>query len=261
MSDTPAPDDDTAVSETAAAPPVTTDASDSMLAWSDDSGIDEPERAPWRVAYWRAAAVLAACLVVAAAAAGAFLLRRAPGHPQKTNQPHAAPLSTAPTPGPLNGLFRVDRNRGQSVIHEPSGALRSPGPASATRETEWWAYISACVQGVCTATGTQLDNDKHQHPATTNAHLATDEASQTLRLVNGQWVSARPNSAQQPCVEPADRADTWQWTLTLTPLADGSLNGEEIDRVITNECSAMGVVVNTPVVATRVGDVPPNLAR
>lgn len=261
MSDTPAPDDDTAVSETAAAPPVTTDAGDSMLAWSDDSGIDEPERAPWRVAYWRAAAVLAACLVVAAAAAGAFLLRRAPGHPQKTNQPHAAPLSTAPTPGPLNGLFRVDRNRGQSVIHEPSGALRSPGPASATTETEWWAYISACVQGVCTATGTQLDNDKHQHPATTNAHLATDEASQTLRLVNGQWVSARPNSAQQPCVEPADRADTWQWTLTLTPLADGSLNGEEIDRVITNECSAMGVVVNTPVVATRVGDVPPNLAR
>jgi hypothetical protein len=32
-----------------------------------------------------------------------------------------------------------------------------------------------------------------------------------------------------------------------------------VDRIVTNECSEAGVIVNTPVVATRVGDVPPSV--
>lgn len=256
MSEPPASDDNTAVSETAAAPPISNDPGGSMLAWSDDDA-NEVQRAPWRVAYWRAAAVLAACIVVAAAVAGAFWLLHPPAHQHKADQPRGAAPSVSSTPGPLNGLYRVDRYRGQSVIHKPDGGLQKAGGATATVETEWWAYLSSCVQGLCTATGTMLDNDTHQHPAVNNSHLVSDELTQTLRLVNGQWVSARPNSAQQPCVEPAGRADTWQWSLTLTPLADGNLKGEEADRVVTDECSAMGTVINTPVAATRIGDVPP----
>jgi hypothetical protein len=247
-------------SETTAVPDLTP-TQRTELAWAAASDPNEDIEPVQPVSHRKVAVIASAILLAAAAAAGGVLWHEQAGHQQRQKPAgqHAPPPSAGPTLGPLNGTFRVDHYRGQSVIHAPDGALRKPGAATATVETAWWAYTSSCTQDGCTAIGTQLDNDTHQRPAVNKTRYASDELSQTLRLVNGQWISARPNSAQQPCVQPPNHADTWQWTLTLTPLPDGTLKGEEVDRVVTDECSAMGVVVNTPVVATRVGDVPRGL--
>lgn len=55
--------EDTAASATAIAH---TPIDETVLAWSDDAAADEPERAPWRVAWGRAGTVLAGCLAAAA---------------------------------------------------------------------------------------------------------------------------------------------------------------------------------------------------
>jgi serine/threonine-protein kinase len=265
MAEVPAPDDTCAAvqhdetvgeAETVVVPdPVPTQAAD--LAWSaaTETESDHPPPASTR----RVAVIGAVILLLACGAAAAVVVfGRTP--PKNADRPHVAAASPSPTRGPLNGTFRVDRYRGQGVIHAADGSLHAPGAATATVETEWWAYSSSCLQGICTATGTRLDYETHQRPMVNNTGLVTDELSKTMRLVNGQWLS-HPNTAQQPCIRPPGQFDTWQWTVTLTPLADGTLKGEEVDRIITDECHAIGTVVNTPIGATRVGDVPPGMAR
>lgn len=229
---------------------------DSVLAWSsaeDDSSANE-DGDQYDKSRWKVAALAFAIVLVCAAATIAVMWL---GH-RHSDQVRTRPESGAQSsPGPLNGTFRLDFYRGQAVVHRPNGQLKSPGEPYSTVQTEWWALTSSCVGGSCTATGVQLDDDLHQRPAVNTSRYVSDEFTHTLKLVNGQWVSARPNSAQQPCDGTSDRADTWQFSWTLTPLPDGTLKGEEVDRVISDDCFEIGVVTNTPIAATRVGGAPP----
>lgn len=98
--------EDTAASETAIAPSTADCIDETVLAWSDVDAIDtESERATWRAAWGRAAAVLAGCLAVAAVIALAWRALPADRSPADARAPVAdattiQPSIPAPRPTP-----------------------------------------------------------------------------------------------------------------------------------------------------------------
>ena len=48
---------------------------------------------------------------------------------------------------------------------------------------------------------------------------------------------------------------SWSWE----PQPDGTLRGVETHTILTSECGTQGTVYRTPMVVTRVGDVPPGV--
>ena len=80
-----------------------------------------------------------------------------------------------------------------------------------------------------------------------------------LHFVDGYWQSA-PRQVQTQCREAhgtqtSTQAETVVWS--LTPQPDGTLRGVQTQTVQSNECGAQGAMLRIPVLATRVGDVPP----
>jgi serine/threonine-protein kinase len=101
-----------------------------------------------------------------------------------------------------------------------------------------------------------LDDATHQVASITDGGQAD-----ALRFIAGYWQGA-PQQERVGCTQPngqvrATQQETVAWS--LAPQADGTLRGTETQTVTTNECAAQGAVVRTPVVATRVGDVPPKV--
>jgi hypothetical protein len=82
---------------------------------------------------------------------------------------------------------------------------------------------------------------------------------QSLRLVNGQWISDPPNRVPQNCAAGKPGHDIWRFTMEFMQLADGTLKGQESDLIESNECGRAGTVVTRPIVATRIGDLPSGL--
>lgn len=205
-------------------------------------------------------ALLAAALLILAVAATFMLLHK----PTPATAPTPAPpapsaVAPPPPPGPIDGSYRVDHYRGQAVIRTPSGSVSTVGAAYSTVDTEWWAFKSTCTPHGCTAAGTLLDSDTHRHAARVTPDMPAAEMQQGLRLLDGQWRSASPNRVSQPCAAGTTGSDTWAWSIELTQLPDGTLKGQETDVVESNGCSSVGNVITTPVVATRIGEIPSDL--
>jgi len=162
--------------------------------------------------------------------------------------------------GPIDGTYRIDRYRGEPTTRAPDEKILAAGPKSGIVETQWWAFQSACLPPSCIAVATRLDDATHTQIA---ARLAPGQAEnkgiQSLRLVNGQWVSDPPNRMPQDCAAGKPGRDMWRLTTELTQLADGTLKGQESDLIESNECGRAGIVVTTPLVATRIGDLPTGL--
>lgn len=201
----------------------------------------------------------AAAMVLALVAAGAtvtlFVGRDKPAPPG----PAAHPAPPPPPRGPIDGTYRIDHYRGEGVIRMPDGYTTSADAETSTVATEWWALQSHCGPNSCTATGTRLDDNTHQAAAIKGTpNLPAGETTQTLQLINGQWQSTSRNTIKQECASSHDQ-ETWRWSLELYPLPDGTLKGQEIDVIESNECRTIGKTVKTPTVATRVGDLPPGL--
>jgi serine/threonine-protein kinase len=83
-----------------------------------------------------------------------------------------------------------------------------------------------------------------------------------LRFVGEYW-QGTPQQERVGCTAPngqvqATQQETIAWS--LAPQADGTLRGTVTETVLSNECGAKGAVVRVPVVATRVGDVPPGVS-
>jgi serine/threonine-protein kinase len=159
--------------------------------------------------------------------------------------PGSTPAAAKPV---LDGAYRLDYDRAKQTS---SGVINNNGV-----QTSWWAFLSACTATGCAATGTKLDN-VDQHAAKTTGTGNTG----VLHFVDGHWQSA-PRQLQTQCREAhgtqtAKQSETVVWS--LTPQPDGTLRGVQTQTVQSNECGAQGAMLRIPVVATRVGDVPPSV--
>ena len=199
---------------------------------------------------WAVALVCAVLIAVAAtwSALYSFQPDSSPTNvPALASKPSVPAPSAAPTSGPvLNGTYQLTYD--QSKRTGNGIQIRHDGAA-----TNWWAFHSTCTTNGCAATGTQLDDATHQVASTTDGGQ-TD----TLRFVGGYW-QGTPQQERVGCTQPngqirATQQETLAWS--LAPQSDGTLRGTETETVLSNECGAQGAVVRTPVVATRVGDVP-----
>jgi len=123
---------------------------------------------------------------------------------------------------------------------------------------EWAVFQSICTVNGCVATGTILDDVNHQESANSARPLV-------FRFTEGHWV--RNEESLFSCGQvnrnrlavSDDTAQTIKRTTELTLRQDGTLGG--VSRVVieSNECGVRGVVITTPVTATRMGPVSPNI--
>jgi hypothetical protein len=177
-------------------------------------------------------------------------------HPSRS--PANPPAKSAS--GPIDGTYRVDLYRGEGTIRTSDGEFPAPAPANSTIETQWWAFQSACPTPSCIAAATRLDDTTHTRIAAgPAAGQAQSAEKQSLRLVNGQWISDPPSRVPQDCAAGIPGHDTRLLTVELRQTGDGTLKGQVSDAVESNECGSAGVVVTTPIVATRIGDLPSGL--
>jgi len=166
---------------------------------------------------------------------------------------HAAPRpATAAAVAPaLDGAYRLDFDVGRArhTTADVVGAGRE-------HQTGWWAFRSSCTAAGCVATGTRLDDRNHQV-----ASIAGGGETDVLRFVDGYW-HGTPTQVWAGCRLPnregtATELEKVVWS--LAPQANGKLRGMQTATVRTNECGDRGVVQRTTLVATRIGDVPPNV--
>lgn len=210
-------------------------------------------RVPSRV---RVAAALVCAVLIAVAATWSTLysFETDPSQPSPALAARpAAPAPSAAVPAPsgrvLDGIYRLDLNRAKRTTN--GTPIRHDGGT-----TNWWAFRSVCTPGGCAATGVRLDDATHQVADTTDGG-ETD----TLKFAAGYWQGA----SQQMRISCHQAKQTGQNTqqetvaLSLALQADGTLRGVQTETVGSNECGAQGAVLRVPLVATRVGDVPPNL--
>src|SRR6201996_8253337 len=175
-----------------------------------------------------------------------------PASPARFNATSSAsavlPGSSPAAPQPvLNGAYRLDYDRAKQ---SSNGVIPNNGA-----QTSWWAFNSACTSTGCAATGTKLDNASHQ------AAKATGTGNTgVLHFVAGHGQSA-PRELQTQCRAARGAQSTQSETVvwSLTPQPDGTLRGLQTQTVQSNECGAQGAVLRIPVVAPRVGDVPPGV--
>jgi serine/threonine protein kinase, bacterial len=203
---------------------------------------------------WSAAMVCAVLIAVAATWSILYSFQEESPQPgpalaSKPSAPSggAGPASSART---LNGTYRLDYDKSKKTTN--GVPIRHDVAAS-----NWWAFHAVCTTNGCAATGSQLDDAAHQVASTTDGGQ-TD----VLRFVAGYW-QGTPQQQRVGCRQPSGQVkSTQQETVawSLAPQSDGTLRGTETETVLSNECGAQGAVVRIPVVATRVGDVPPGVA-
>jgi serine/threonine-protein kinase len=203
------------------------------------------------------AAALVCAVLIAIAATWSTLYTFQADSPQPkpalAARPGAPAPAAAPAPGTsakgLNGTYRLDYDRSKRTTN--GVPIRHDGA-----DTSWWAFHSVCTANGCGATGVLLDDANHQVVSSTDGGQ-TD----VLRFVGGYWQGV-PQQERVGCRQPngpvrATQEETVAWS--LAPQADGTLRGVETETVLSNDCGAQGSVLRVPVVANRVGDVPPSV--
>ncbi len=171
-----------------------------------------------------------------------------PAHQPSTTQRPPAVVSGAPA---LDGAYRLDFD----ITRRGRGAPRLVGARRVT-QTGWWAFRSVCTATGCVATGTRLDDGNHRV-----ASIAGGGQTDVLRFVDGSWDGA-PSEVRAGCRLPGRAGTSTELEMvvwSLAPRADGTLRGTQTATVRSNECGARGVVQRISIVATRIGDVPPNV--
>jgi len=194
-------------------------------------------------------AAAAVALTVAGVGGYAFISQR------NTTATPADAVADAPPQAVLDGVYRLDWDPSKSRMN---GAPH-PDAAGASTYVQHWAMRSACTPDGCVATAVRLDNDNLQ-----NQDASGD--TNTVVFDGDQWRTApRHFRTPQPHCILGDNtvgpgAESSIEVSTLAPQADGTLRGVTTSTTTTNECGFGGNVVDWPLVATRVGDVPGSIA-
>ncbi len=166
---------------------------------------------------------------------------------------HKTPSSPAAAGPVLDGTYRLDYNSAQQTV---MGSPNPPPAADPQTDTVWIAYRSTCTSTGCVATGTSLDKNNHQNPS-------TPSSTSEYHFMDDQWqrLPRRTQVQHQECSVVDDKqvpgSDTGLVMVSMQPQPDGTLRGLETLTILTSECGAHGLVRQTPVIATRTGDVPP----
>ena len=165
--------------------------------------------------------------------------------------PNPRPLP--PAAGPVfDGSYRVDYDYASQTV---DGA---PTSGSWATQTDWWAFRSLCTSTRCIATGAALSDNNQQEPSGSIASV--------MEFTDGRWQGTPTLMAPRRCrneysgtgkIPGGDAADTSTQSWSLEPQTDGTLHGVATKTVITDGCGGKGKVWKAPIVATRVGDVPP----
>jgi serine/threonine protein kinase, bacterial len=169
------------------------------------------------------------------------------------SQVSAATSPPVPPVAAFDGTYRFDYDYEKQTINGAPYAIHTADT------TSWWALHSSCRSTGCVATATELDPKDHQA-----AH--TPATSAEYRFVDGHWqsVPVRRQLGQPRCLGPGNQvaaaATTVMLTWSLVPQPNGTLTGTKTGTALTDECGLQGQVAVAPVVATRVGDVPPGVA-
>ncbi|MDI3313993.1 MAG: serine/threonine-protein kinase [Mycobacterium sp.] len=218
---------------------------------SEDSLPSGPEPAAAKKQRRRRPILVGAAIAVAVLAAiGATLYVVERENHATTTPPIRTP---APPAAVLDGTYRMEFDLAKQTFN---GA---PAPAPNTGNTAWWAFRSACRPTGCVATGTELDVNNHDVAANPSDTVES-------HFVDGHWqVVPYQIPVQSPRCLGADGksivagAYTEMVTWSLKPQPDGALRGVVTDTFLTNECGGQGLVRQVPLVATRMGDVPPSV--
>ena len=158
-----------------------------------------------------------------------------------------SPSTSTPAPpaaGPvLDGAYRVDYDQADQTVNG------RPTTGNLKKDTHWWAFRSLCTSTRCVATGAALSDDNQQEPT---------GSADVVQFTDGRWQDTPYVLSAVPC-NTGNGADTKTESWSLEPQPDGTLRGVLTSTVITNECGRQGNVYKTPIVATRIGDVPPSV--
>ena len=189
----------------------------------------------------------AAVVLVAAVSATVYMVER-------KNNAASAPAPVAP---PLDGVYRIDIDRTKQTV---MGAPLAPDPPDPP--------APAPLGG---PTGHRAHPKDALLPAprwtnTTHQQARTPPLTAQFHFVDGHWHRA-PSQFQAPydrCLSADGKSavkgeDTEEVTWSAEPQSDGTLRGVYTDTGLTNECGLAGVVRQSPIVLTRVGDVPPTV--
>ncbi|MDI3314299.1 MAG: serine/threonine-protein kinase [Mycobacterium sp.] len=162
----------------------------------------------------------------------------------------AAPstVTSAGVPAVLEGSYRIDLERAQETYN---GTPNPQPPNAAT----WWAFRSSCTATGCVASGIMLDGGDHHATST-----AAGGRPLVLDFQVGSWQS-RPETLPFACTTPegTPAEETTTQVLSLHPGDHRSLRGVMTVTVHTDECGQKGGRFVIPVVAQRVGDLPPGI--
>jgi len=171
---------------------------------------------------------------------------------EPANVPAASATTSSPRPpagGPvLDGAYRLDFDDTHQTIN---GNPITGG----SQETHWWAFRSVCTPTRCVATGASLSDNNQQEPAGGAIVFAFNDGHwQNTPTLQDEKSCDIEYSGGAPLGGTAGDTNTKLWS--LAPQPDGTLKGTAKTTVISNECGFKGSVFSTPIIATRIGDVP-----
>ncbi|MGE2816182.1 serine/threonine-protein kinase [Mycobacterium heidelbergense] len=150
--------------------------------------------------------------------------------------------SRPPSGGPvLEGAYRIDLDMAHQTV---SG---NPTTGGSSKETHWYGFRSSCTSTRCVATGAVLADNNQQESAGIGLFF---------EFTDGYWQNTPYLQPPAPCSS-GEGADTATISSSLQPQPDGTLHGTQTVTILTNECGFKGNVYKTPIVATRISDVPP----
>jgi serine/threonine protein kinase, bacterial len=168
---------------------------------------------------------------------------------KSTTSASAAPTASTPVAAPvaLDGSYRLEVDRAKQTFNY------TPDPQPPDVNT-WWAFRSFCTPSSCTAVGVLLDDNDHIQAKSPGGDPVVFD------FRDGRWLS-RLQNAMFPCIGPNETQGTQATTqvLSLRPQPPGELVGEMTVTVQSNECDQRGAVLRAPAVATRSGEVPPDV--